>query len=733
MFKSKFRLLLILLLLCLLVPYVPRYIAEVHAAPVFQSGFETGSFNEWDGVKKSPSNSTAVVNGVNPYHGSYAAQFFWGNISSDNYVYKVYSGQMTFYSRGYFYLSALPTPGKQVALIGAFGASTLHQFLSEVKVTGALDGTARWAVFYRANGGFYEISSYAATTPRINTWYSVELMQTQGNGTGETSVWIDGASVYSEIGLRNNDTESQVGKTGVGAGDCTYAVWVTADDVVVSPSYIGLSPAPSLTVSVSGGGSTNATGVHLYDAFTNVTVLATPASGWMLDHWTLNGSNVGSVNPYTLNMTADYTLTAVFMRIQYALTVEVSGFGVTNATGMTVHDAFTNVSVLATPASGSFFDHWMLNDFDVGSVNPFTVNMTGDFELTAVFFTYKRTLTVTVTGNGSTNATGTFVYDLYSNVSVLATPDLGYRFDYWILNSSNVGSANPYTLNMTTNFDLVAVFTPIKYSYLVVRGENDQILYRSFDGTSWGDWITLPGSTPRAPAAAIFQNRLYIVVIGSLNNAIFWCSMNLTTSEISGWYWMPGLSDSPPALAASPDRLYLVVRGLDDKIYYENYDGSTWSGWEVLPGSTSQGPAAAVFQGRLHIVVVGTGGYNMLYWGSLNLTTPETFVWNWMPGTSDSPPALAASPDRLYLTVRGTDDKIYYQSYDGSTWTNWAVIYATASDGPGVTILNNKLHMAIRGITGDELWQGSVDPGTGDFSGWTQVPGSTLSSPRFAS
>jgi predicted glutamine amidotransferase len=140
-----------------------------------------------------------------------------------------------------------------------------------------------------------------------------------------------------------------------------------------------------LTVGVSGHGITNATGTAIYGEDVNATVLATPDSGFKLDHWLLNGSSVGSANPYTVNMTANYNLTAVFARAQVTLTVEVSGHGVTNATGTVVCDQFSNVTVLATPESGYILSRWLLDGASVGSKNPYTVNMTDNHDLTAVF------------------------------------------------------------------------------------------------------------------------------------------------------------------------------------------------------------------------------------------------------------------------------------------------------------------------------------------------------------
>jgi subtilisin family serine protease len=72
------------------------------------------------------------------------------------------------------------------------------------------------------------------------------------------------------------------------------------------------------------------------------------------------------------------------------------------------------------------------------------------------------TLTITATAGGTTNPTPrTYTYTAGSIVQVTAIPDTGYLFDYWELDSVNVGSANPYTLLMDKNHTLKAVFSAI--------------------------------------------------------------------------------------------------------------------------------------------------------------------------------------------------------------------------------------------------------------------------------
>ena len=72
------------------------------------------------------------------------------------------------------------------------------------------------------------------------------------------------------------------------------------------------------------------------------------------------------------------------------------------------------------------------------------------------------TLTITATIGGTTDpAPGTYSYTANSTVQVTAIPEANYLFDYWELDSINVGSANPYTVYMDKDHTLEAVFSPI--------------------------------------------------------------------------------------------------------------------------------------------------------------------------------------------------------------------------------------------------------------------------------
>lgn len=229
-----------------------------------------------------------------------------------------------------------------------------------------------------------------------------------------------------------------------------------------------------LIISVSGNGTTNpAPGSYLYGEGTVASVTAIPDSGWTFDHWVLDNVDVGSNNPYDVTMDGNHTLEAVFVEIppppQYELVISVSGNGMTSpAPGTYIYDAGTAVEVTAVPDSGWEFDHWVLDGVNVGAMNPYTVTLDNNHTLEAVFTEViqptQYQLTISVSGNGATDpAEGTYTYNEGTVVQVTAYPTEGWRLDHWLLDSSDVGDANPYVVTMDGNHTLTAVFVQEEY------------------------------------------------------------------------------------------------------------------------------------------------------------------------------------------------------------------------------------------------------------------------------
>jgi len=108
---------------------------------------------------------------------------------------------------------------------------------------------------------------------------------------------------------------------------------------------------------------------------------------------------------------------------------------------------------------------------------------------------------------------------------------------------------------------------------LLVRGTNDHLYMNTFDGTTWRGWSEVAGNglTPSAPAATRFVTGLgpvlYLFVRGT-DNKIY---LNILSGGISwsGWSQVPGNGSTPDAPGATSffNKVYLFVRGTNDRIY----------------------------------------------------------------------------------------------------------------------------------------------------------------------
>lgn len=163
---------------------------------------------------------------------------------------------------------------------------------------------------------------------------------------------------------------------------------VIANTVVVPAPYTGPTCDLTLAVDPAEGGTTSpGAGSHTYPENNVINITATPAFGYLFDHWEGDVEDEYAANT-TVTMDADKTVTAHFVLApSYDLTIDVDPIG----EGTTVPDAGihsypenTIVPIRAIPAAGYLFDHWTGDVDDVN--NPATnVTMDGDKTVTAHF------------------------------------------------------------------------------------------------------------------------------------------------------------------------------------------------------------------------------------------------------------------------------------------------------------------------------------------------------------
>ncbi len=245
------------------------------------------------------------------------------------------------------------------------------------------------------------------------------------------------------------------------------AAWVDQVSVKADPNLyiLTIEPAEGQGATTPEPGQSS-----LYEAQT-YSILATPAKGWKLDHWLLNGVAAGNTNPLKGTMNGDLTVRAVFTPITYALTIQPSeGQGATepNAGTLRINEG-DPYSIQATPAQNWFFDHWVVNGTSGGTANPLTGAMTADLTVKAVFARITHTLTIEKpNGQGSTKPpTGTYTRNEGDSYSIQATAATDWAFDRWILNGQDAGSTNPLTGRMDADVKVQAVFIRTHYAMTI--------------------------------------------------------------------------------------------------------------------------------------------------------------------------------------------------------------------------------------------------------------------------
>src|SRR5207247_1707118 len=135
-----------------------------------------------------------------------------------------------------------------------------------------------------------------------------------------------------------------------------------------------------------------------YDPGSQVTLTATPATGYTFTGW--SGSITSTSNPVVVTMDGQKNVTATFTINTYTLALATSGNGSASSNpSQASYDHGTAVTLTATPATGWSFTGWT-GDTTTAS-NPLGLVMTRNRGLTANFVIQSFPLSVATAGSGS--------------------------------------------------------------------------------------------------------------------------------------------------------------------------------------------------------------------------------------------------------------------------------------------------------------------------------------------
>ena len=147
--------------------------------------------------------------------------------------------------------------------------------------------------------------------------------------------------------------------------------------------------------------------------------------------------------------------------------------------------------------------------------------------------------------------------------------------------------------------------------------------------------------------------------------------------------------------------------------------------FQSLGWALNSTPASASW-GRSRLDLLARGSDNGLWhqsWNGSSWSARES-----LGGLMTSDPAAAAwGANRLDVFARGTDDGLWHKWFDSGSWSGWEPLGGTFKNGPAAASWSgNRLDVFIRG-TDDGLWHRWWDGG--GWQGWEPLGGMLTSSP----
>jgi uncharacterized protein (DUF2141 family) len=388
----------------------------------------------------------------------------------------------------------------------------------------------------------------------------------------------------------------------------------------------------------------------------------------------------------------------------HTISAEVSppGTGAVNGAGR--YPTGASATLVATPATGYWFDHW---EGDASASNStVSVIMDAHKSVTAVFTanpptTYTLSITTNPGGGGSValNPAGGN-YAAGTSVTLTATPASGYKFDHWT--GAATGSSNPTTITTgSANSSATAVFVPLTYTLGIsvspaasgsvalspaggsyAAGTSVTLTATPAAGYQFAHWtwaaasttnpVTITTGSANSTVTAVFariQHMLSVTVSpvngGSVSGAGLYNegdTATLTASPASGYHldhWNDGSTGNTLSVVMSADKSVTAYFAANPPATYTLSVTSNPGG----SGSVALAPAGGSYAAGTSVTLTATAtaGYQFDHWtgaatGSSNPTTITTGAAN-----STATAVFTRSPH-----FTGVQPSPFWADYDGT-------------------------------------------------------------------
>jgi len=171
-----------------------------------------------------------------------------------------------------------------------------------------------------------------------------------------------------------------------------------------------------------------------------------------------------TISGTTVTLKSDATIRPVLSTRKYSftLTQPAQGGTISSSPAVGTVNYGTAIILTAAPATGWKFKNWTGGDANGKTTNPYTATLSGVTAYSAVFEKETYTLSVTVADPSTgtvTKAPDNASYPFETQVTLTATPNVGYKFAAW--SGDVVSTTNPVIVSVSNNKSVTATFVPI--------------------------------------------------------------------------------------------------------------------------------------------------------------------------------------------------------------------------------------------------------------------------------
>ena len=400
----------------------------------------------------------------------------------------------------------------------------------------------------------YEVCTTAAGT------YSSTLSLTPSNGNVQTLVYVRLKSDLSE-GNYNNETLTFT------SGAATQNVTLSGTVTEGNGTYYNIT----VTADPETGGTV--TGAGRYEEGAQVTLTATPATGYSFINWTKDNTTVSSNTTISFNATENAAYVAHFSRNSYMIQASANPTEGGTVTGAGSYYEGTPVNLVATANTGYTFINWTSNGNVVSTEPSFTFNVTAGGSYVANFEEIEsHTVTVSQAEGGTITANPTTAYagDL---ITLTVTTENGYYFVEW-----NVVGANnqSITVNADNTFTMpdsdVTVSANLSQGFIISLSQTDHgTVFADKANAQPGETITLtatPDTDCIFEAWYVYKTGDTRVTLAVLNNQFTMPAYDVTVMGI----FVPTVEEEVEIGSGSSTDQYLPTRvrskySLSEQIY----------------------------------------------------------------------------------------------------------------------------------------------------------------------